>query len=267
MNSSAYASSTALTMDQIAFKAPAALATSPAPHINLKRYTFTPTTEVIANMQELGFHVSDARQSLSKDDMRKNFGTHFVTFQHPDLTIKNSEGKMEAKPTIVLINSHDGVTPFKFEMGLYRLVCSNGLMVRDQDFGSFNQRHTKLDFNAVKQIMNEKVDKMKEVTGKISQWNMREMTAGERIAFASEALALRLNTDRKPEDYEINEILNPRRDVDAANTLWHVYNRVQENMIKGGFQMNNRQARPITNPVQDMVLNQGLWQLAEQYAN
>jgi hypothetical protein len=115
--------------------------------------------------------------------------------------------------------------------------------------------------------MGEKVEKMKEVTQKISIWNTREMTAGERTAFAIEALALRLNSDRKAEDYEINEILSSRRDVDNQNTLWHVYNRVQENLIKGGFQMNNRTARAITNPVQDMVLNQGLWQLAEQFAN
>jgi hypothetical protein len=256
-----------LSLEEAAASAPAILATAPAPHINLNRYTFTPTTEVIANMADLGFHVTNAKQSKTNQDVRKNWGTHFVTFQHPELTIKNSDGQMEAKPTIVLINSHDGVTPFKFEMGLFRLICSNGLMVKDQDFGSFNQRHTRLNFDLVKQIMNEKVDKMKEVTNKISSWNMREMTAGERIAFATEAIALRLNSDRKIEDYEINDILNPRRDVDASNTLWHVYNRVQENLIKGGFQMNNRQARPINNPVQDMVLNQGLWQLAEQYAN
>ena len=267
MSTSTYNTSTVLTLEEAAKKAPAIMATSPAPHINLKRYTFTPTTEVIENMANLGFQVTDAKQSSTKLDLRSNWGTHFVTFQHPELSIKNSAGTLEAKPTITMINSHDGVTPFKFEMGLYRLVCSNGLMVKDQDFGSFNERHTKLNFDLVKQIMGEKVEKMKEVTKKISIWNTREMTAGERIAFATEAIALRLSSDRQVEDYEINEILNARRDVDNQNSLWHVYNRVQENMIKGGFQMNNRQARPITNPVQDMVLNQGLWQLAERFAN
>jgi hypothetical protein len=36
-------------------------------------------------------------------------------------------------------------------------------------------------------------------------------------------------------------------------------------MIKGGFQMNNRTARAITNPLEDMVLNQGLWQIADRF--
>jgi hypothetical protein len=263
---STYNTSTILSLEEAAKKAPAIMATAPAPHINLKRYTFTPTTEVISNMADLGFQVTDAKQSSTKLDLRSNWGTHFVTFQHPELSINGSDGKLEAKPTIVLVNSHDGVTPFKFEMGLFRLVCSNGLMVKDKDFGSYNERHTRLNFEAVKQIMGEKVDKMKDVVGKISLWNMREMSAGDRIAFATEALAMRLSSDRKVEDYEINEILNSRRDADSSNTLWNVYNRVQENLIKGGFQMNNRQARPISNPVQDMVLNQGLWQIAERFA-
>jgi hypothetical protein len=40
---------------------------------------------------------------------------------------------------------------------------------------------------------------------------------------------------------------------------------VQENLIKGGFQINERQARPITNPWQDLQLNQSLWTLAEKF--
>jgi hypothetical protein len=78
-------------------------------------------------------------------------------------------------------------------------------------------------------------------------------------------LKLRISTDRTPEEYEIMEILNPRRDADKANTLWHTFNRVQENLIKGGYQMNNRTARAITNPMEDMVLNQGLWQIADRF--
>jgi hypothetical protein len=30
--------------------------------------------------------------------------------------------------------------------------------------------------------------------------------------------------------------------------------------------MNNRTARAITNPIADMEINQGLWQVAEEYA-
>jgi hypothetical protein len=96
---------------------------------------------------------------------------------------------------------------------------------------------------------------------------MVEMTAKQRRQFAVDALLLRLGEDRKVEDYEINSVLETRRVEDKGQSLWRTFNAVQENIIKGGFQMNERTARGITNPVQDMVLNQGLWQLADSYAN
>ena len=266
-NSRTINTSKVLSLEEAIELAPAIAATKPAAHINLNRYKFTPTTEVISHMNDLGFVLTSAKQSMTKSDLRRDYGTHIVQFQHPELSIKGSDGKLEAKPTVILVNSHDGVMPIKFEMGMFRLVCSNGLMIKDQDFGGFRERHTKLDFQSVKNLISEKIDSMNTVVGKISKWNSVEMSAGQRTAFAIEALAMRLNSDRQAEDYEINEILASRRREDDSNSLWHVFNRVQENLIKGGFQMNNRTARPITNPIQDMTLNQGLWTLAEAYAN
>ncbi len=119
-----------------------------------------------------------------------------------ELFIKNPEGDVEARPEVVLINSHDGTRPIQFEMGLFRLVCENGLVIKDQDMGSFRERHTKLNFQGVKDLISEKVDGLKNVVSKISQWNMKEMSDKERYNFAVEALALRLSTDRKPEQYK-----------------------------------------------------------------
>jgi len=152
-------------------------------------------------------------------------------------------------------------------MGLFRLVCENGLVVKDQDMGSFRERHTKLSFQGVKDLISTKVDGLKNVVSKISQWNMREMSDKERYAFAVEALALRMSGDRKPEQYEILDMLNPKRKADEGNTLWKTYNILQENLIKGGFQLNNRQARAIKNPIEDFTLNQDLWQLADTYSH
>jgi hypothetical protein len=256
-----------ITLDQAREKAPAIFATSPAPTIKSPKYQFTPTFEVIDHMKSMGYELTNAKQSKSGVDLRKNWGIHITEFQHPDLYIKDPEGAIEARPTVVLLNSHDGTRPLQFEMGLFRLVCSNGLIIKDKDMGSFRERHTKYNFQEVKDLIDSKVSGLKAVVGKISQWNMVEMTDKQRYQFAVEALALRLNTDRQPEQYEVLDLLTAKRKIDEQPTLWHTYNTVQENIIKGGFQLNNRQARAINNPVEDFVLNQGLWQLADAYAN
>lgn len=257
---------TPLSLEQAKQAAPAIFATSPAPTIKSAKYAFTPTIEVIEHMDSLGFKLTGAKQSKTNVDLRQNWGTHITRFQHPELYIKNPEGGIEARPEVVLLNSHDGTRPIQFEMGLFRLVCSNGLIVKTQDFGGFRERHTRFDFPTIKGMMEEKIAGLKPVVEKISQWAGKLMTDNERFAFAVEALALRIGQDRKAENYEILEILQPKRKADESKSLWHTFNTLQENLIKGGFQLNERQARAITNPVQDFSLNQQLWSMADAYA-
>ena len=245
--------------------APAIFATSPAPTIKSPKYQFTPTFEVIDHMKDMGYLLTGVKQSKSGVDLRKNWGIHITRFQHPDLYIKNPSGEIEARPEVVLINSHDGTRPIQFEMGLFRLVCENGLVIKDQDMGSFRERHTRFTFNEVKNLIDEKVSGLQTVVSKISLWNGVEMSDKDRFNFAVEALALRMGSDRQPEQYEIMDILSPKRKADEGNSLWKTYNILQENMIKGGFQLNNRQARAIKNPIEDFTLNQDLWQLADSY--
>jgi len=256
-----------ISLDTARAIAPAIFATSPAPTIKSSKYQFTPTFEVIDHLQDMGYILTGAKQSKSNVDLRKNWGIHITRFQHPELYIKNPQGQIEARPEIVLLNSHDGTRPIQFEMGLFRLVCENGLVVKDQDMGSFRERHTKHDFNTIKGMIDDKVSGLQKVVDKISSWNMRSMSEKERFQFATEALALRMNTDRKPENYELHEILTPKRKADAEPTLWHTYNILQENLIKGGYQMNNRQARAIKNPIEDFNINQDLWALADKFVN
>ena len=246
--------------------APAIFATKPADYINTKRYHFTPTFEIIDMMEDMGYMLTAAKQSRTKIPLRRNHGVHIVEFQHPDLYVKDSStGEVEARPTIVLVNSSDGSRPIDFQMGMFRLVCSNGLIVKDKDLGGFKERHTKFSFQEIKDLISSKVDMLPKTIEKINKWTGIEMDAKTRHAFAVEALALRLSTDREPETYEIHEILNPRRKADEAHNLWCTYNVIQENLIKGGFQMNERSARPITNPWQDLQLNKQLWEMAEKY--
>ena len=258
---------TSISLDTAKELAPAIFATSPAPTIKSPKYQFTPTFEVIDHMQNMGYVLTGVRQSNSNVELRKNWGIHITRFQHPDLYIKNPQGAIEARPEVVLINSHDGTRPIQFEMGLFRLVCENGLVIKDKDMGSFRERHTKMNFQEVKNLIDEKVSGLQGIVNTISKWNMVEMTDKQRYQFAVEALALRLSDDRQPEQYEVMDLLTAKRKVDEQPTLWHTYNTVQENMIKGGFQLNNRQARAIKNPIEDFNINQGLWSLASAYSN
>lgn len=257
---------TTISLDQAINTAPAISASKPHPRIKSPKYAFTNTIEVIDSLDRLGFKLTQAKQTKSSNPDLIQYGTHILRFANPELYIKDSVGKMEGRPEVVFINDHAGNRPVQFEMGIFRLVCSNGLVIKSQDFGHFRERHTKYDFETIKRMIGEKVVSMNDIVAKISQWNSKLMSDKEQFQFAVEALALRISEDRKPENYEIFDILTPKRVEDKGASLWNVYNIVQENLIKGGYQMNNRTARAITNPIQDLKINQDLWTLAEAYA-
>ena len=244
--------------------APAAFATTPADRLT-KIYNFTPTTELISHMDSLGFQLTNAKQAKSKVPVHAKFGTHILEFQNEQLYMKDQYGNIDGRPTIVLINNHNGCRPLQFEMGLFRLVCSNGLVIKTQDFGSMKERHTKYNLDQVKEIVSEKTEDMQKAIGRINRWTGVEMSDRQRFQFATEALALRLADDRVPEQYEIIDLLQPRRKEDNGKSLWITYNILQEGLIKGGFSLNNREARAIKNPLADLQINQDLWQLAEKF--
>jgi len=256
---------TSLSLDAARVAAPAAFATAPAQHLNLNRYNFVPTTEIIEQMSSNGWLLTEAKQSKSKNALRTSHGTHVVKFQNPEMYIKNTEGSIEGYPTVVFFNSHDGTRPLQAELGIFRLVCENGLIVKSHDFGGFRERHTRFTNDEVKALLDEKTQLASQAVEKINRWNGIAMSPADMRKFATDALILRIGEDRQPEDHEVLGILEPKREADRISTLWHVYNRVQENLIKGGFNLGERSARAITNPIVDLTLNQGLWQLAEAF--
>ncbi len=257
---------TSISLDQAKQLAPAAFATSPAPTIKSGKYNFVSTQDIMENMDQNGWVLTGAKQSKSKSDLRNDYGIHIVKFQNPELYINDGKGGIEGRPELVFINSHDGTRPMQSELGIFRLVCSNGLIVKSHDFGGFRERHTKLTSDGVKQLIDEKVRLMNTSVERINRWINVDMKQLDMRKFATDALLMRLGEERQPEEHEVFSILESRRPADNGNDLWHVFNRVQENLIKGGFQIGERSARAITNPVTDLTLNQGLWELAEQYS-
>ena len=68
----------------------------------------------------------------------------------------------------------------------------------------------------------------------------------------------------------INDLLTPLRAEDEGNSLWNVFNVLQEKMIKGGFSATGkngkvRKQRPISSIKKDVEYNQRLWKVASQY--
>jgi len=259
----------ALTKQEIAEKAPAVYTTQPHPKVSDK-YSFLPTYQLIDDMEKLGWSVSDAKMALTKNNVQKTYGKHLITFFNPDIVIKDDSGEVEAYPQVVVVNNHRGYGKLRFELGVFRIVCSNGLIVKEKDMGSFVLRHMGYSFEELRELVSKAVLALPSVVSKINQFTERIMTQEEQNTFASKALQIRFGEDRKATTEEIQAILNVNRSEDRGDDLYKVFNRVQEGIIRGGFNIQagtksgTKKVRKISNMLKDLDINGQLWVLAEE---
>lgn len=246
------------TLDQIKEIAPSVFTTDKAPHLTDK-YVQTPTSRVVEDLMSLGWQVTKAQEVKARKG--KGYQKHLIVFRNPDIMITGKNGD-DAFPQILLTNSHDGKAAFNFRVGIFRLVCSNGLVVSDADFNNVSIRHINYTFETLQSKINEVIAKLPGLVQKINTFKAKELTENAMKEFAVRAAALRTKSS-----INIDALLTPTRNEDAGNDLWAVFNRVQEKLINGGFSYGhkNRKSRSIKNFQQDIKLNEELFELAETY--
>jgi len=256
-----------ITLDELKTALPQAFVSNPSARVS-KRYSFIPTSQILTDLDSLGWKIRSITNPRYKSAGKQLHGKHLVRLFHPDIQI-NAEGDVN-KVEIALYNSSDGTSKFRMEVGIFRRVCSNGLVIKSQDFGSINIRHSGYSFESLKQGIDEMVAGLPNVVTKINTFSARQLNETEMQELAQKAYGLR-NTGRQATAEEIKAILTPRREADAPNNLWTVFNRVQEAVLTGGNLLIDRRgrmrsAKPIRNLDKGLKLNQELWSLAEAMA-
>jgi hypothetical protein len=173
--------------------------------------------------------------------------------------IKGKDGD-DSFPQILLTNSHDGKAAFNFRVGIFRLVCSNGLVISDADFSNVSIRHINYTFESLQAKVAEMITKLPNLVQKINLFKSTELTEDQMTDFAQKAMQLRTK-----ERVSIMDVLTPDRPQDRGNDLWVVFNRVQEKLLGGSYRAGKRKARSVKNFQKDIELNEKLFELAEAY--
>jgi hypothetical protein len=252
--------------------APAALATQPAERVSA-RYKFYPTREIISALAQENWQVVDASTAGSrrKNPIPLRYRRHKVVFADKDLLRKKAS--MTEIPRLILTNSHDGNSAAILRAGLWRFLCSNGMEIPDSLIQSVRIPHTVETLEYViqaAQAMREHADLIGE---HVETFRARQLSNAEVIEFGRQAINLRQEADSNSV-IAIEDILRLKRDSDAGNSLWKVFNRTQEWLLKGEYPIYQlakhdwhvRTARPIRGIDQSAQLNGGLWELAEQFS-
>jgi hypothetical protein len=242
--------------------APAIFAEAPSDRVS-DRYVYIPTVSILTALEEKGFRAYEVAQSRpqAKHAEREPYAKHMLR-----LRPKHTKKVGDAIPELVLLNAHDGTARYTLFVGMFRFICANGLIVGNT-FGGMSIRHTG---DETRRIVVEESLKLTEQFGRVTALadDMKRVTvtAKKQRKLAEQALALRWPEIAPP--ITTDQLLAVRRDADAANDLWTLYNRIQENLLTGGqetrsFMFARRShVRPIQQIGQTVDINRRLWDLA-----
>ena len=263
-----------LTKEEVREKCPFAFAQTPTNPGVSGKYIQANTETVMDDMMRLGWYPVEAKQCRAKKGSKGIRSFHMLAFENENVKVVNPNGGTEAYVRIILQNSHDGFSSFKFMMGLYRCVCSNGLIVADAEYASFTIRHISYTFEELRSVVNKVVDTVPTVINKMNAMNQVYLTPDQMNMLALAAYKIRKgmeeNEKAQVSQATIGELLTPVRNEDHGNSLWNVYNVLQEKVIKGGFSVEGkngkaRKQRPISSIKRDTECNQLLWAAAASF--
>lgn len=267
-----------LTTDEIRKVCPMAFHTAPTnPNVSDK-YVQANTATVIDDLSKMGWYPVQAKQCRGKKNSSGVRSFHIVAFQNPNVritkTLDNGEKVVDTYPRIILTNSHDGFNSFKFMVGLFRIICSNGLVVCNNQMVDMSIRHINYDFEELRKVVASAIAEVPNIVNTMNDMRKTILNEEEKVSIAKEVIKIRkgLNSDEMIEvDKEvIDDILKPLREEDKKHDLWTIFNICQEKMIKGGFNLLSktnkmRKQRNITSIKKDTEFNQRLWHTATRY--
>jgi hypothetical protein len=257
-----------LSKEEIKSKAPSVFTSTAAQGVS-EKYTHIPTSNVIEDMDLLGWKVVDAKEVKARKGI--GFQKHLLVFRNEDVVINGTDGDT-VFPQILLTNSHDGKNSFTFTAGLFRMICENGLVVSTEQFEDVKMRHMGYTFEELQEQIKGMVERLPLTVESMNKMKQIEMSQDAAIEFARKAVATRFNENEIENiSVDINTLLAPTRKEDEGNDLWSVFNVVQEKILDGDFNytfgVKVRKARKIKNFSQDLKINKELFNLALEYAN
>lgn len=225
-----------------------------------ERYSFINTSSIVDMLRRDKMYPVQASQSRVRDGINNGYQRHMVRFRKDVYFGELEVG--DSIPELVLINGHNTRVPLQFHLGLFRLACSNGAIVKETDFGSFNVKHVSINQESVSEIVEQYVSKADTLLNKIGDYKKISLAKNEQLVFAQK---VHNRVWPKGHNLPYETLLKARRDADAGDSLWNVFNVVQENIIKGGIGYDGPKRRTKTKAVKniqrDVEINTAIWEI------
>ena len=222
-----------LSNDELFNVAPSIFSESPIETVSDK-YAFVPTFKLLDTFRDAGYYPIMASESKAREE-NQGYQKHIIQFRSLENLLRpNSKDEYE---DIVLTNSHNRTSSFIVDLAIFRIVCSNMLVVPSKSFVHASIVHVGFTNEKVKNAIAEVTSYMPKIKELVATFKSIHLTPSEEQMLANAAIDIRFDTNTHY--IKADELLKVNYEEDKASTLWSAYNRIQEAMIRGGVKMKN----------------------------
>lgn len=233
------------------------------------RYNLIKTIDILDFLESKNFKVYKQTEVKTRLKEKEGFQKHLIQLFNSNFKLSSSE----VIPMVFVKNSHDGKSALTLNLGLYRLVCSNGL-VAGKSFSDFRVLHNK----SFKETLTLALEKLEQMLPKLEMFlkNSSQIILSEskKIEFAQRVIQRVFENT----GFQIREssLLAVNRLADKRDDLFTVFNVVQENIIRGYFHYRKlnednesvvRRARAVKNIDKLVDYNQKIFDVTNEFAS
>lgn len=240
------------------------------------KYSFINTRRLLDICEGQGFKIASVKFPKGKNS---EHNLHQIRLDLPGFEVTNLK---QERPQLIIQNAHNGTSSLRIMAGVFRLICSNGLVAGDTTM-SIRLRHVGLVQHEIEEQLQIAAEQVKIVASRVEEFKAKQLNPVQIENFVFGALKIRARVAGLNEN-EIQAVLAYRNGMNAAllnrakrredqgNGLWETLNRVQENTLKySGIQYLGSDEKfhrfgAVTNIQNNTKINQELWELAEKLA-
>lgn len=256
-----------MTTERVRELAPAVFSTTKAEHLTDK-YVPLHTADLLPVLADHGYFPTQAAQVKARKGSADH-KHHLVAFARPDTIAQ------ELRPEIILYNSHDGTGAVRLFAGAYRMICSNGIVAG----GGMSSRvyHSANSMRGFEEMLKKAVESLPVLMDKMQQ--LRGVMLDRATIYDMATKAVELRWDKYAADANvrgsfytedtIGQITQVQRHDDIGTDAFTVWNRIQENVLRGNafirsvtdLRAVDRKARAVSSVKEHVRINEALWDI------
>ena len=216
------------------------------------KYKFSNSEEIKDRLLDSGFKFEGLSIADVRNEDKRGYQKHIMVFD------TGRQIDTENRVRLLVTNAHDASSSLKFNLGIYRTVCANGLIAGDDIF-SERLIHTGQNFERdLYKIVASIPDMSDRLAANVIALQRKGYNEIDRLTYIAKILKFKHNVDGAMNEKWNPNDFRPIRNGDQGKNFYNLFNIVQEKVINGRYKFRGKKGFKKVRAVKSIDTNKKL---------